>query len=372
MVKKVLFCATVDYHFKAFHLPYMKWFKENGWEVHVASKGDLELSYVDKKYNLPIERTPLSVNNFKAYKLLKKIIDNNHYQIIHCHTPMGGILTRLSAQQARRCGTKVIYTAHGFHFYAGAPIINWLVYYPIERWLARFTDCLITINKEDYSKATNHKFRASRIEHVHGIGVDTEKYKRISDEERNYLRRKHGYTLQQYILFYAAEFNKNKNHYLLIKSLANLKKDIPQIKLLLAGSGPLQEEYRKFAVKEGVQNEVDFLGYRNDIDELLKISDVAVASSYREGLPVNVTEAMACGLPLVVSNNRGHRELITNGINGYVITDNDDVLFSDKIRAIYKSPRLRLNMGNESVKNVARYKLTQVSAEMSKIYSQYM
>lgn len=372
MTRKVLFCATVDYHFKAFHLPYMKWFKDNGWEVHVAAKGDLELSYVDKKFNLPIERTPISVKNLKAYKELKKIIDNNHYKIIHCHTPMGGLLTRLSAHRSRRYGTKVIYTAHGFHFYEGAPIINWLVYYPIERWLARYTDCLITINKEDYSRATNHKFGASQIEHVYGIGVDTEKYKTISEEEKNTLRRKHGYTPEQFILFYAAELNKNKNQYLLIKSTANLKKEIPHIKLLLAGSGPLQEEYRIFAKKEGVQKEVDFLGHRKDIDDLLKISDVAVASSYREGLPVNVTEAMACGLPLVASSNRGHCELITNGVNGYVIPNNDYILFSERLHAIYKSPGLRMDMGNESVKNVARHKLTQVSAEMSKIYRQYM
>lgn len=372
VTKKVLFCATVDYHLKAFHLPYLRWFKENGWEVHAAAKGSLELSHVDYKYNLPIERLPISVGNLKAYKELKRIIDNNRYDIIHCHTPMGGVLTRLAASQARKSGTKVIYTAHGFHFYRGAPLINWLVYYPVEKWLARCSDCLITINHEDYSLAANKRFRASQIDYVHGVGVNTEKFKPVTEEKRQELRRKHGYTPEQFILFYAAELNKNKNQYLLIKSIAKLKKYIPKIKLLLAGSGPLQGEYRSFAVKEGVHSEVDFLGHRSDTDELLKISDVAVASSYREGLPVFVVEAMACGLPIVASSNRGHCELIADGFNGFIITGNDDELFSEKLYALYKSPGLRMKMGNESVRKVARYQLTRVTGEMSKIYRRYM
>ncbi len=372
MIKKVLFCATVDYHFEAFHLPYLKWFKDKGWEVHVAAKGDLDLLYVDKKFNLPIERTPFSLSNFKAFKELKRIIDNNQYQIIHCHTPMGGVLARLAAQRARKSGTKVIYTAHGFHFCKGSPLLNWIVYYPIERWLARYTDCLITINEEDYCIATKRKFRAGRIAHVHGVGVDSVKYKPISQAERNNLRRKHGYTMENFILFYAAELNKNKNQHFLIKVIANLKKDIPHIKLLLAGSGPLLEKYRMYAYEEDVQDEVVFLGYRTDIDELLKISDVAVASSWREGLPVNILEAMASGLPLVTSSNRGHRELVTNGVNGYVVPGNDDAIFSKRIYEIYRSTKLRMTMGKASIKSVVPYELNWVVEEMSKVYRLYM
>ncbi len=171
MVNKVLFCATVDYHFKAFHLPYMKWFKEQGWEIHVAASGEIELPYVDVKYNIPIQRSPLHKQNLAAYKKLKEIIDHNHYKIIDCHTPMGGMLARLAARDARKTGTKVIYTAHGFHFCKGAPLMNWILYYPIEKMMAHYTDCLITINNEDYAIGLK-RFKAKQIEHVHGVGIN--------------------------------------------------------------------------------------------------------------------------------------------------------------------------------------------------------
>ena len=147
---RVLFVATVTSHINAFHIPYLKWFKEQGYEVHVASKGKQKIEYCDKHYEIPFERFPLKKNNIKAFRELKKIIDNNNYKIIHSHTPVAGILTRLAVRKARKSETKVIYTAHGFHFYKGAPLLNWLIYYPIEKICSRWTDCLITINSEDY------------------------------------------------------------------------------------------------------------------------------------------------------------------------------------------------------------------------------
>jgi len=372
VTRKVLFCATVADHFKSFHLPFMRWFQEQGWEVHIAAHGDIELPYVNKKYNIPIQRSPLNIKNIKAFNELKSVIDNNNYKIIHCHTPVGGMLARLAALRARKYGAKVIYTAHGFHFCKEAPLVNWLLYYPIEKWWARYTDCLITINQEDYARAVIDGFKAGSIERVHGMGVDVDKYKPTTEPEKNNLRKKHRYKVEQFILFYAAELNKNKNQSLLIKSVSNLKRSIPNIKLLLAGKGALEEEYRKLALKEKVQNEVDFLGYRSDIDELLKLSDVAVASSLREGLPISIAEAMACGLPLVVSHNRGHNELVADGVNGYVIPDNNYLLFSEKLLTIYKDLELRMKMGNESLKQVATYNLIQVGSEMSQIYRHYM
>src|SRR5690625_3803855 len=160
MNNRILFCATVDYHFKAFHLPYMKWFKDQGWIVDVAAAGTIQLPFSDHRYNIPIQRSPLKKSNFDAYKQLKTIIDQNNYSIIHCHTPLGGLLTRLAARRARKNGVKIIYTAHGFHFCKGVPLINWLIFYPIERNLSRFTDSLITINQEDYQLATKHRFPA--------------------------------------------------------------------------------------------------------------------------------------------------------------------------------------------------------------------
>lgn len=369
---KVLFCATVDYHFKAFHLPYLKWFKDQGWEVHVAAKGNLELPYVDQKYELPIHRSPFKLQNLHAYQALKSIIQDNNYQIIHCHTPMGGVLTRLAARAARKRGTKVIYTAHGFHFCKGAPLLNWLLYYPIEKSLAHYTDCLITINEEDYRLAVGHKFKAQKIEHVHGVGVDTERFQPVEEERKRELREEYGYHHDDFLLFYAAEFNQNKNQQLLIHSLALIKDEVPQAKLLLAGEGALLEQCRILARELGVERMVHFLGYRKDIDQILPMCDVAVGSSLREGLPVNMMEAMACGLTVVATENRGHRELVKDLENGHLVSPKDAESFATHLSKLSKSSKYRRRLGHGSVKRVKSYSLLQVGKELEKIYTPYI
>ncbi|MGN7229557.1 glycosyltransferase family 4 protein [Priestia megaterium] len=371
MSNKVLFCATVDFHFQAFHLPYMKWFKEQGWEVHVAASGNMKLPYVDQKYNISIQRSPFHMGNMKAYRELKTVIDKNKYNIIHCHTPMGGVLARLAARKTRKQGTKVIYTAHGFHFCKGAPPVNWLLYYPIEKTLAHYTDCLITINKEDYQLATKH-FKAKRIEHVHGVGINTEKFKPANEKEKIQLKKSFGYHPDDFLLFYAAEFNKNKNQQLLLQSLALIKDEIPHAKLLLAGKGPLLENCRELAANLGIFHMVEFLGYRNDLQKIVPMCDVAVASSLREGLPVNIMEAMACGLPIVACSNRGHIELVQERINGYIVPANEYQTFSLRILEIYRSKKLYRKMSMESKKIIRNFSLNQVTKELSNVYLRYM
>src|SRR5690625_3011116 len=235
MGNKVLYCATVDYHFKAFHLPYMKWFKEQGWEVEVAAAGKMDLPYTRLRYNIAIERSPFHWSNYKAYRQLKKIIEQNNYDIIHCHTPLGDVLARLAARKKRTEGTKVIYTAHGFHFFSGAPYLNWLIYYPIEKYLSKHTDCLITINGEDFNLALNHRFKADHIKRIHGVGIDTKKFKPLGKNEKIRLKKSFGYKRNDFLLFYAAEFNKNKNQQFLIQTLTFMKDKIQNVKLLLAG-----------------------------------------------------------------------------------------------------------------------------------------
>lgn len=373
MSKKVLLCATVDYHFKAFHLPYMKWFKEQGWEVHIAANGNMELPYVDAKFNIAIQRSPFKLANMKAYTELKSIIDENKYDIIHCHTPMGGVLARLAARDARKNGTKVIYTAHGFHFCQGSPIVPWLVYYPLEKFLSYFTDCLIAINEEDYQLAVKRRFKANRIEHVHGIGVNTERFRPANESQKHESRLTAGYHPDDILLFYAAEFNSNKNQQLLLHALASVKNDVPNVKLLLAGEGPLKAQCQALAMELGISNQIDFLGYRNDIDRLLPMCDIAVASSLREGLPVNIMEAMACGLPIIASENRGHKELVRNDHNGWITAPNDQAAMAEKIMLLANNKELRVKLGmlgREMVEK--RYAIQQVLNEKSTIYSLYM
>ena len=373
MKKRVLFCATVDYHFTAFHMPYIKWFKDNGWEVHIAANGERNIPYVDKKFNLPIQRSPFNFKNIKALKDLKNIIDENNYEIIHCHTPMGGILTRLAAHKSRVKGTtKLIYTAHGFHFCRGAPILNWLLYYPIEKFMAPLSDCLITINKEDY-ELSNRSLNVKRIEHIHGVGIDTEVFKPIDKLNKQVVRESFGYQPDDFLLFYAAEFNKNKNQQFLLHSLSLIKDELSNVKLLLAGEGALLNECKQLANQLGISHMVDFLGFRKDIKEILPICDVAVGSSLREGLPVNIMEAMSCGLPIIAVDNRGHRELVTNNKNGWLVERNDFKGFSSAIIDLVKSKGLKERLGSNSRKIIMRkYSIDKVILEKSEVYKSYM
>ncbi|CAM4180828.1 glycosyltransferase EpsD [Paenibacillus endophyticus] len=372
MPNKILFCATVDYHFKAFHLPVMEWFKQQGWEVHIAAKGDMELPFADRKFNLPIERSPIHMNNSAAYRELKAIINEQQYKIIHCHTPTGGVLARLAAQEARKKGTKVIYTAHGFHFCKGGSLLNWILYYPIEKYFARLTDYLITINNEDYQLAVSRRFKAKQIAHVHGVGVNTSNYKPMSKIDKWRLRQELDYRTDDFLMFYAAEFNKNKNHQLLIQAMAAIKEEVPHARLLLAGKGALLEESKQLAEQLGVGAMVHFLGYRTDIDKLLPMCDVAVASSLREGLPVNIMEAMACGLPIVATRNRGHSELVMDGENGYLVKENQIKVFANKLVELSRSKSLREELGEKSGVMVKKYSLAQVALELNDIYKSLM
>ncbi len=372
MANNILFCATVDYHFKAFHLPYMKWFKEQGWMVDVAASGNIDLHYTDHKYDIPIERAPLRSANVSAYKQLKEIIDQNDYSIIHCHTPLGGVVARMAARQARKNGTKVIYTAHGFHFCKGVSMFNWMIYYPIERYLSRHTDSLITINQEDYNLAIKHHFHAKEIKHISGVGVDTDRFKPLDATQKRQLKVSSGYHADDFLLFNAGEFNKNKNQKFLLHSMVPIIKEIPHARLLLAGEGVLLESCKRLAEQLGISDHVTFLGFQNNIDEIMPMCDVAIAASLREGLPVNIMEAMSCGLPVVAVDNRGHRELVHNGANGWLMEEWDAVQFANKVKSLVQD-----DLGNMFGRNgrelmIRKYSTNQILKEKSKMYQTYM
>ena len=219
-MKKVLFVATVvRLHINMFHKPFIKWFHDQGWQVDVAANNDYEnkeeclIPYCDNFYCLPFERSPLKKKNMDAYRQLKYLIDNNDYDIIHCHTPVGGVATRVAVGKARKNGTKVIYTAHGFHFYKGAPVINWLIYYPVERILAHRTDLLITMNQEDYGYA--QKFKAKKVALVNGVGLELNKFKEITKENKHIIRERLGLKKDDFFAISVAQLIKRKNHIVL-------------------------------------------------------------------------------------------------------------------------------------------------------------
>lgn len=373
MTRKVLFLATIDKHFAGFHLPYFAWFKTMGYEVHTAANQHQPLAEADVQHTIAVARSPFSRGNLRAYRQLKAILAANEYELIHCHTPLGGVLGRLAARAARKRGTKVVYTAHGFHFCKGAPLLNWLVYYPIERLLAYWTDVLITINEEDYRLALGHRFRAGAIEHVPGVGVDAARFEPVTEERKRELRRRFNYAEDDFLLFGAAEFNRNKNQEALIRALGRIGGAASRLRLLLAGDGPLLPELKRLSEELGVRERVDFLGERRDIDRLLPMCDAAVAASFREGLPVNILEAMACGLPVVASANRGHRELIRDDENGWLVDATDSEGFARRLLALYREPLTRRRMGAAGRSRIEyRYALPLVLIRMAGIYKRHL
>ncbi len=358
--KKILFVATVTDHINGFHIPYLKMFKEKGYEVHVASFGEEPIEYCDKHFNIPFARLPFKLQNYKAYKELKKIINDNDYEIIHCHTPVGGVLTRLAAKKARKKGTRVIYTAHGFHFYKGAPILNWIIYYPIEKYLAKYTDCLITINEEDYELAKK-KFKAKEIEFVHGVGVDEKKFNfTMSDDEKEDLRKSLDLKKDDFVISYVAELSKRKNQGMLIRATSELinKEKIKNIKVLLVGADSLNNYYQQMARDLSVEDNIMFLGYRKDIPRLLRISDLYVSTSTQEGLPINLVEAAMCKLPIIATNCRGNRNVASKLIE----INNIEQLCESINNAIEKKESYLCSEYSE-------YELNNALNEMKKIYN---
>lgn len=372
-MKKVLLTATVQSHIAQFHKPLIKMLKENGYEVHVAARDNLAekngllLKEPDKVFNVPFDRSPISKNNIKAYKELNKILSKNNYSIVHCNTPMGGIVTRLAAQKYRKNGTKIFYTAHGFHFYKGAPLKNWLIYYPVEKWFAKYTDKLITISYEDFNIATKKKFN-TKIEHIHGVGANTEKYFNPTNEMISELRFQEGYDNNDFICICSGELNINKNQSTIIKAIPKVVEVIPKFKLLIAGNGPMKEKLEELIVDNNLEKHVKLIGYRTDLEKFVKMSDIVVSASLREGLGLNLIEAMLCGKPVVGSKNRGHNELIYHMENGMLVEAMSYDEFSKAILGLYEDKRLRNSIGMNALEISQKYAIYNVKNELEFIY----
>lgn len=368
-MKKVLFVAHVDSHIRHFHIPYLKYFKDKGYEVHVATSNDDNESfeYCDKKHVISMERSPLKINNIKAIKQMKDLLENEKFDLVHCHTPMGGVVTRLAAKKSRKQGMKVFYTAHGFHFYKGAPKINWIVYYTIEKYLSKFTDVLITINQEDYDIAKN-KFKAGSVELVHGMGVDDSRFNQqpLGLEEEIELKSELGINENDFVLMYVAELNENKNQMMLIDAMADIIKVNSNIKLYLVGKGDMEEVYRQKIEALNIQDNVILLGYRRDVDKLLKVTDLYVATSIREGLGLNLIEALLTGVPAIAYRNRGHIEIVKDDINGFLFDTKNELI--TRIIQLSTDKELLIKLSNNVNESVKDFVLENALNEGIKIY----
>ncbi len=365
--KRVLLVATVQSHIGQFHKPLMQMLKENGWEIHVAArnnldeKNGLQLEYPDKIYDVPFQRSPVDRRNIAAYKKLKAILAENHYDVIHCNTPVGGVLGRLAAKKYRKNGTQVYYTAHGFHFYHGAPIQNWLLYYPVEKCLARVTDKLITINEEDYCFAKNAF--SCPVYHIHGVGANSGKYYPLNVDQQEELKKKLG--LSGHIIVNVGELLPNKNQKTAILAIKSLREKFPDVYLLIAGNGPERSQLEQLVEQEGLTSAVSFLGYTLKLNQYFQVCDAEIACSYREGMPLNVIEAMLCGKPVAASKNRGHNELIQNGVNGYLVDADDVEAYAQSICQLLDNRQVNKETVRESI---IPYTDDSVRDELKKIY----
>lgn len=370
-MKKVLFVSNVLSHIYALHLPYIKWFKERGFEVHVMANSNGQQSEgFDKYYDVKIERSPFSLKNLAAYKAAKKIIDFEKYDVVHCHTPMGSVIGRLASRKIRKQGAKVLYTAHGFHFYKGAPKINWLLYYTMEKLLAPCADCIITINEEDFNNA-KEKFESPKtsIEKISGIGVDINRFSPAEDKDA--LKKANGYE-GKFLLTYAAEFIPRKNHRFFVDAAKELMKKCPDVKILFAGKGELAEETKKYAEQSGVAEYIDFLGFCTNMPDILRMSDILISASIEEGFGINIVEGMASGLPAVVSVVRGHKEMVKNEQNGYLVDVNNVSEFCAKIEGLYNNKERYKEMSEQAMITAEKFSIENSLKQMEQIYKQYI
>lgn len=367
---KILYTATVLSHICQFHLPHMKALQQQGWEVHVAAhdnldvKNGLQLRYCDRFIEIPFDRSPKSPSNIKAEKMLKQLLAEEHYDVILCNTPVGGIVTRLAAKKARKRGTKVIYIAHGFHFFKGASKSGWLVYYPIEKRMAKKCDMLITVNNEDFALAKERFGNRTEISHIHGVGVDEERFHPASREEQLEMRRAEGLAADDFVILCTGELNENKNQSTLIRAAAKLKDRIPNLKVLLAGNGPKEQELRELTSSLGLQDVVRFLDYRPDLERVTPAVDLVVSCSFREGMPLNIIEAMLCKKPVVASHNRGHDELVS-GKTGILVPPSDVDAYTEAILKIAGEKQVASNLGERGSERAKPYTVGAVKRELN-------
>ncbi len=382
-MKKALVLASVASMIDQFNMPNIRLMKEMGYEVDVAANFVEGSTCSDEKiaalkmtlagmgvrcFQIDFSRNVLNIGqNLKAYNQTKRIIDDNDYTLIHSHSPIGGFLSRIAARRARKHGTKMIYTAHGFHFFKGAPLMNWLIFYPIERISSRWTDVLVTITREDYQLA-QHKMHAKEVVYVPGVGIDTSAFAPKEEDSAINLRKRNelGLTSTDIVMLSVGELNKNKNHEIVLRAMAQLNR--PDLHYVIAGRGDLKGYLEQLAKDLGVSSQLHLLGFRTDVKELFKMADFFAHPSFREGLSVAVMEAMANGLPVICTEIRGNTDLIEDNKGGYLFKPAELETAFQALKSMMESSD-RNSMGLYNLKKAEGLDIEAVLEVMKKIYA---
>ena len=377
-MKKALIIATVPSMIGQFNMNNIQVLQELGYEVHVACNfkdrsvwtNERVQEFINelgkkkvKKHQIVFSRNPLKIKkHYKAFKVIRKLLKKESITLMHCHTPIASAISRLAAKDLNE--VKVIYTAHGFHFFKGAPIRNWLIYYPIEKIMSKYTDVLITINKEDYFRGKKN-FSAKKVEYIPGVGIDLEKIQKIC-VDRKKKRDELNIKDDDIVLLSVGELSKRKNHEIVIKALGKIGN--PRIKYLICGKGVLEQRLLSLSKENSVEKQVQLLGFRTDVLEICACADIFIFPSLQEGLPVALMEAMACGLPCIASNIRGNVDLIQDRINGYVVKHNVVEEYIEGIKFILHLEKHESINKKKIQETMKKFDVKIINERMKKIY----
>ena len=338
-------------------------------------KADKELyiedceTYGIKAKHIDFDRNPLAMKNYThAKKQLLDFMKQEKFDVVHCNTPIGGVIGRVCAKEAQI--PYVIYQAHGFHFWNGSPLKNWICYYSVERYLAHLTDMLITINNEDYNRAKKFTLKNNGVVvKVPGVGVDLSKFdmslRDLKEKQiiRMSLRKLWKIDINATIYISVGELNKNKNHEVAIRALAKINnKDFYYV---VCGEGNKKEYLIDLAEELGVRDRVRFLGYQSNIAEILLACDCFLFTSFREGLPGSLMEAMASGLPCIASKIRGCVDLLEE--SKYLFNPNNPSELSDMMISIIKKEESQREIEKNS-KRVVAFNLDNAVESLKKLY----
>lgn len=380
-MKRVLMLASVASMIDQFNMPNIALLQKLGYEVDVACNfiegntcSDERVAELKQKlqdmhvrcYQIDFARNIKHMGqNMRALRQVESLMKQNGYAFCHCHSPIGGVVARIAGHRTK---TKVIYTAHGFHFYQGASVMNWLVYYPVEKMLSRWTDVLITINHEDY-KLAKKKFKMKKLTYVPGIGIDTQR-EGLSQKEKEEKRKELGIPQDAFLITNAAEFTPNKNQKTVIEAIEQLHN--PNIYFVMCGIGEKKAELEQYVKEHGLEEHIRFVGFRNDLHEILQASDCFVLSSFREGLSVALMEAMAEGLPVVCGRIRGNVDLIKDGKGGILVSPENKEDYEAAFRKLYEMKQKEFqkfeNIGLNNRNKVEAFSKETVDPIMKKVY----
>lgn len=361
----MLLIATIEDFFN-FELNNIELLISLGYEVHIAcdlkaSKKPIKNTLV-RKHQIDFKRNPLSFRNVKAFFQLNKLFKNNDYSFIHCHTPVGGFFGRVIGIIKNK---KVMYTAHGFHFFKGSSVLNWLIFYPIEKILSVFTDTLITINKEDYELAKK-KFKSKNIRYIPGVGITLDNKAKCNLEEIRLIKDKFNISNKDIVMVAVGELSKRKNHITLIKAISKLNNK--NIKCFICGEGRLRDFLIKETKKLGVSEQVHIVGFQNNVFNYLSVANLFVFPSLQEGLPVALMEAMTLGVPVIASNIRGNNDLVIDGYNGYLVSPMNVEEYVCAMNKVIFSEWISCMFSENSFKTIQKFNKTNCISIMNDLY----